>query len=102
MAQDRKAPPTPAAAKPAARSTIPVAEQAAMTATAIAQAIVERRLRPGADSLRRLAEAVLESGSVPAKTKKDKAGKKARKALDGGKKKDKRKLAKMRKAKTPG
>lgn len=87
-----------ASAKPASAALVPVAEQAGMTPAAIAQAILDNRLRPGADSLRRLAEAVLTAGAAAAKTKKDKAAKKAKKAKDGGKK-AKKKLARIPKAK---
>jgi hypothetical protein len=79
------------------RALIPVAEQAGMKVEELAQAILDRRLRPGAAQLRLLAEAVLAmdrtSGSAPKKASKkpaNKGDKKSKKVKKGGKKKGRR------------
>jgi len=98
------------AARPA-RSLIPVSEQSRLSLEELAQAILDRRVRPGVVQLRRLAEAVLASGTgsrTPSKRatgeKASKDGGKSKKAAKAEKKKGKkskrRKLAKIPKAKS--
>ena len=82
---------------------IPVAEQDHLSLEQLAQAILDRRARPGARQLRRLAEAVLAQGAPADPPAKGKSAKKAA-AKDGKarkKKKNAKKAGKGRLAKIP-
>jgi len=94
---------TKAAAGRQARALIPVSEQGRLSLEELAQAILDRRLRPGAAQLRLLAEAVLATKSAsqsPAKDEvrkeKKKGSGRARKAKKTGKKKGKNPKGRVR------
>jgi len=85
---------TPARRKPPAPK--PADARDALSVADLARGIVAKDIRPRAEDVRRLAEAVLAGGAKPKKAKKDKA---AKGGADGGKKKDK---SKKKLAKIPG